>query len=57
MIADSQALTDNADNPEKVRRNILEVALDYMSVGLDPEKSTMFIQSQFQHCLNLQRII
>lgn len=45
MIADSQALTDNADNPEKVRRNILEVALDYMSVGLDPEKSTMFIQS------------
>ena len=46
MIADSQALTDNADNPEKVRRNILEVALDYMSVGLDPEKSTMFIQSQ-----------
>ena len=54
MIADSQALTDNADNPEKVRRNILEVALDYMSVGLDPEKSTMFIQS---HCLNLQLII
>ena len=46
MIADSQALTDNADNPEKVRRNILEVALDYLSVGLDPEKTTMFIQSQ-----------
>lgn len=46
MIADAQALTDNADNPEKVRRNILEVALDYMSVGLDPSKSTMFIQSQ-----------
>ena len=43
MIADSQALTDNADNPEKVRRNILEVALDYLSVGLDPEKTTMFI--------------
>ena len=40
MIADSQALTDNADNPEKVRRNILEVALDYMSIGLDPEKAT-----------------
>ena len=39
MIADSQALTDNADNPEKVRRNILEVALDYLSVGLDPEKN------------------
>ncbi len=46
MIADAQALTDNADNPEKVRRNILEVALDYMSVGLDPKKSVMFIQSQ-----------
>ena len=46
MIADAQAFTDNADNPEKVRRNILEVALDYMSVGLDPTKSTMFIQSQ-----------
>ena len=45
MIADSQALTDNADNPEKVRQNILEVALDYLSAGLDPEKSTIFIQS------------
>lgn len=45
MIADAQALTDNADNPEKVRQNIVEVALDYLSVGLDPEKSTMFIQS------------
>ncbi|WP_041140351.1 tryptophan--tRNA ligase [Beduini massiliensis] len=46
MIADSQALTDNADNPEKIRRNILEVALDYLSVGLDPKITTMFIQSQ-----------
>ena len=46
MIADAQALTDNADNPEKVRQNIIEVALDYMSCGLDPEKSTLFIQSQ-----------
>ncbi|MCD8118278.1 MAG: tryptophan--tRNA ligase [Lachnospiraceae bacterium] len=46
MIADAQALTDNADNPEKVRQNILEVALDYLSVGLDPAKSTLFIQSQ-----------
>ncbi len=46
MIADAQALTDNADNPEKVRQNIIEVALDYLSCGLDPEKSTMFIQSQ-----------
>lgn len=46
MIADAQALTDNADHPEKVRQNILEVALDYLSCGLDPEKCTMFIQSQ-----------
>lgn len=46
MIADAQALTDNADNPEKVRQNIIEVALDYLSVGLDPTKSTLFIQSQ-----------
>lgn len=45
MIADAQALTDNADNPEKVRQNIIEVALDYLSCGLDPAKSTMFIQS------------
>lgn len=45
MIADAQALTDNAENPEKVRQNIVEVALDYMSCGLDPEKSTLFIQS------------
>ena len=46
MIADAQALTDNADNPEKVRQNIIEVALDYLAAGLDPEKSTLFIQSQ-----------
>ncbi len=46
MIADAQALTDNADDPEKVRQNIIEVALDYLSVGLDPAKSTLFIQSQ-----------
>lgn len=45
MIADAQALTDNADNPEKVRSNISQVALDYMSCGLDPEKSTLFVQS------------
>ena len=45
MIADAQALTDNFDNPEKVRQNIIEVALDYLSVGLDPTKSTLFIQS------------
>lgn len=46
MIADAQALTDNADNPEKIRQNIIEVALDYLSVGIDPEKTTIFIQSQ-----------
>lgn len=46
MIADAQALTDNADNPDKVRQNIIEVALDYLSCGLDPERSTLFIQSQ-----------
>ena len=45
MIADAQALTDNIENPEKVRQNIIEVALDYLSVGLDPAKSTLFIQS------------
>lgn len=45
MIADAQALTDNADNPEKVRRNIIEVALDYLACGLDPAKSVMFVQS------------
>lgn len=46
MIADAQALTDNADNPEKVRQNIIEVALDYLACGLDPKKSVLFIQSQ-----------
>ena len=45
MIADAQALTDNADNPQKIRDNIINVALDYLSIGLDPEKSTIFIQS------------
>ena len=45
MIADAQALTDNADNPEKVRQNILQVALDYLACGIDPEKSHIFIQS------------
>ena len=45
MIADAQALTDNFENPEKVRQNIIEVALDYLSAGLDPTKSTLFIQS------------
>ena len=45
MIADAQALTDNADNPDKVRENIIEVALDYLSCGIDPTKSTIFVQS------------
>lgn len=53
MIADAQALTDNADNPEKVRQNIIEVALDYMSCGLDPAKSTLFIQSQIPELTEL----
>lgn len=53
MIADAQALTDNADNPEKVRQNIIEVALDYLACGLDPEKSTMFIQSQIPELCEL----
>ena len=53
MIADAQALTDNADNPEKVRQNIIEVALDYLSCGLDPEKSTIFIQSMIPELTEL----
>ena len=46
MIADTQALTDNARNPEKIRNSLIEVALDYLAVGLDPEKSTIFVQSK-----------
>ena len=53
MIADAQALTDNADNPEKVRQNIIEVALDYLSVGIDPTKSNIFIQSQISQLTEL----
>lgn len=53
MIADAQALTDNAENPEKVRQNIIEVALDYLSCGLDPEKSTLLIQSQIPELTEL----
>ncbi|MBO4652946.1 MAG: tryptophan--tRNA ligase [Lachnospiraceae bacterium] len=53
MIADAQALTDNADNPQKVRENIIEVALDYMAAGLDPEKCTIFIQSQIPELTEL----
>lgn len=53
MIADAQALTDNFENPEKVRQNIVEVALDYLSCGLDPAKSTLFIQSQIPELTEL----
>lgn len=53
MIADAQALTDNAEHPEKVRQNIIEVALDYLACGLDPVKSTMFIQSQIPELCEL----
>lgn len=53
MIADAQALTDNIENPEKVRQNIIEVALDYMSCGLNPAKSTLFIQSQISELCEL----
>lgn len=53
MIADAQALTDNADNPEKIRQNLMEVALDYLSCGLDPKKSTIFVQSQIAELCEL----
>ena len=53
FIADAQALTDNADNPEKVRQNVVEVALDYLSVGLDPSKVTIFIQSMIPELCEL----
>ena len=53
MIADAQALTDNADNPEKVRENIIEVALDYLACGIDPDKSTILIQSQIPELTEL----
>lgn len=53
MIADAQALTDNAEHPEKVRENVIEVALDYMACGLDPAKSTLFIQSQIAELTEL----
>lgn len=53
MIADAQALTDNIDDPEKVRQNVIEVALDYLAAGLDPAKSTLFIQSQISELTEL----
>lgn len=53
FIADAQALTDNMENPEKVRQNVIEVALDYLACGLDPEKVTLFIQSQIPELCEL----
>ncbi len=53
MIADAQALTDNFENPEKVRQNIIEVALDYLSCGLDPSQANLFIQSQISELTEL----
>lgn len=53
FIADAQALTDNVDNPEKVRQNVIEVALDYLACGLDPDKVTIFIQSQIPELCEL----
>lgn len=53
MIADAQALTDNIDNPDKIRQNLIEVALDYLSCGIDPSKSTVFVQSQISELCEL----
>ena len=53
MIADSQALTDNFDNPKKIQDNLLEVMLDYLAVGIDPKKSTIFIQSEISELTEL----
>ena len=53
FLADSQALTDNAENPEKVRQNVIEVALDYLACGIDPAKSHIFIQSQIPELYEL----
>ena len=57
MIADAQALTDNAEHPEKVRQNIIQVALDYLACGIDPDKSTIFIQSMVPELQSLLSII
>lgn len=48
MIADSQALTDNAENPDKIRENLMEVALDYLSVGIDPKNQLFLCNQEFQ---------
>ncbi len=57
LLADAQALTDNADNPDKVRRNILEVALDYLAVGIDPTKLPFVFNLAYQHSMNSQCFI
>lgn len=57
MIADAQALTDNADNPEKVRQNIIEVALDYLACGLDPESVHCLSSHRFHSCVSFHFII
>ena len=53
LVADVQALTDNFNNPDKVRKNVREVVMDYLSVGIDPEKSTIFIQSMIPEIAEL----
>ena len=53
MIADTQALTDNWENPNKIKENLIEVALDYLSCGLDPDKTTIFVQSQIPELFEL----
>src|SRR4030042_3737568 len=53
MLADLQAMTDNVDNPQKVRENLLEVAYDYLAVGIDPRKTTIFVQSQIPQIAEL----
>ena len=57
MIADAQALTDNAEHPEKVRQNIIQVALDYLACGIDPEKATIFIQSMVPELTELTLLL
>ena len=57
MLADAQALTDNFDNPKKVRDNIFEVALDYLAIGLDPERINIFIQSEVSELTEFTFII
>ena len=57
LIADVQALTDNFNNPEKVRKNVREVAMDYLSVGIDPEKTTIYIQSMIPEVAELNSVL